>query len=625
MSAAIQNSQTNTELESTNLIPLLSRTEEKPTENSPQVLEAGRRYCPPTTKSATAFSLANEYRSRKLKWLFMSSLILIEAGIIAVIIYLERISATNNGIASVPKVSTSSVASHFSISNLWKYGLLWTSLPSLLMTLYKLLWDSIVSASADRQPFIELLPQRGKKPSNAKVTILLDYRSYPTFYNWLMAFGNRHVILGFSMFLSLVLSIGVNPLSAHLFVAAPSQQTSTVPLSFPTTFNEILDAGTSLQPMIDLGTACRVYGGIPPPWMTIEYAFEKFDFSDTEIGTKSGNVTSETNAYSAYLDCQTFSPTDSSATYSGDSNGGTVTFNFNDRGCQVSSFIGVLNTSSIYALTWQTDCSGSPYGRVGMLAANYDELSPFKLANYSLVSCKPTYWQKSGSLTVSQQPNTPPQYISFTPSNSAPIHPELYLTLETTLNRYKFIDPSNSIQADAFGFSVLSYAGMQNPSSPIIPYLIMDSMEELFTTLYAGLVTTLQLQQTSPPTTANGEFSTPVTRLYVVTPVAYTIVPILFLILVCNILLFIYAEKHHSILYEKPLGILGYAALLNRSEIPEFVSEFQEKHSEVLKIGEFIKEKYDLKEARCYLDEGSGVISVENLREKDVKRKRRRC
>jgi hypothetical protein len=100
-------------------------------------------------------------------------------------------------------------------------------------------------------------------------------------------------------------------------------------------------------------------------------------------------------------------------------------------------------------------------------------------------------------------------------------------------------------------------------------------MEGVFTTLYAGMVTNILLQPASTPITSSGYFSTPVTRLYVVTTVAYTIVGILFLLFVCNLLLFIYAERYHSILDEQPTGLLDSALIIGQSDLPEFVSEFR--------------------------------------------------
>jgi hypothetical protein len=195
---------------------------------------AGNRSNPP----AKPISAVKEWLSWKLRCYWMVTLLFVEVGIIAAIFYLERRSTSDNGIASVPQVSTSSVSSHFAVSSVWTYGLLWTTLPSLGMTLYRIVWGMLVSATADRQPSVELLPQQGKMASNVNVTVILDYRSYPSFFNWWFAFRNRHIVLGFGMILSLLLSIGVIPLTLHLFVTALSQLNSTILLNFSTTFDE---------------------------------------------------------------------------------------------------------------------------------------------------------------------------------------------------------------------------------------------------------------------------------------------------------------------------------------------------------------------------------------------------
>ncbi|KAE9363279.1 hypothetical protein N431DRAFT_423829 [Stipitochalara longipes BDJ] len=561
----------------------------------------------------------NEWRSWKLHWLWMAALLLVEAGTIIAIIYLERRSATNNGIAAVPQVSASLVSSHFAITNIWKYGLLWTALPSLLITIYRIMWDMVVSATADWQPFVDLLPQRGKEARNATRTIMLDYRSYPSFFNWWYAFWNHHIILGFSMILSLLLSIGVVPLSAHLFVTALSQSNSTLPLTFTTAFEDSLPANASLQSSIDLATACRVYGANPPPWMTTEYAFEQFTF---DAATKSGNVTANTYAYSAYLDCQAFSPSTSTPEYSGDSGDGLIAFTFNDRGCAVSIQVGVLNNTAKYATTWHTSCSGSTYGRLGIFAGIYDDTSPFKMAeaNYSLISCIPSYWIKYGSVTVSYQPSNAPQFLSFTATNSTNFQPELHQTFEDTIGNYKFLDGSGTIQTDTFALSVLSCAETQNPTSPITPSTIQNSIEDVLTTVYAGLVANLLLPPANTPRTGSGNLSTPVTRLYVVTPVAYTIATILLLIFVCNVLLFGYVERHHSILHEQPTGLLGMAPIVERSDLPAFVAGFRESHRDEYQIREFVEENYTTKNARCYMEESTGKIRIEGLKERIPKK-----
>jgi len=512
-----------------------------------------------------------EWRTSSLHWGVLISLALIEAGLIATIIYLERHSSSQNGIVSISQVSTSLASSYFSISNIWRYGLLWTTLPSLIMTLYRITWDIIVSGASARQPFVILERRKKKRPGDSTLNFELDYKSYPSSLAWIVALRNGDIQLGVPMLLSLILSIAIVPLAAHLFVAAQSQSGSVVAINFMTSFNEsALTAETSLQPALDLASANRIYSATPPSWMTSEYAFEKFDVGDGN--TITGNVTAETNAYSAQLDCQTFPESSAMYTDSETSGAWTVIYNINDRGCEVSGSISVVNTTPIYTQSWQTNCAGSEYGRVGVIAGTYSDESSVKLANYSLVSCAVWYWNTSGSLTVSIQPTISPQLISFAPNSSTSIHPsDIYQELEESFHRYGFFDPSNSIQADAFGFSVYSYAQTQNTTSPITPDLIKNCTEDLFQTLYAGLATKILFQDTTISRTSTGGLSTPVTRLYIVTPVAYTIVSVLVLALIFNIVLLVYTYRTVSILIEEPFVLIGKEELLKQSHDPQRV------------------------------------------------------
>ena len=70
----------------------------------------------------------------------------------------------------------------------------------------------------------------------------------------------------------------------------------------------------------------------------------------------------------------------------------------------------------------------------------------------------------------------------------------------------------------------------QNAASPMTPELFKNSTKDIFTTLYAGLADNQLIQQGNSPRTAQGTLSASVTRLFVVSPVAWVIVGILFLI-----------------------------------------------------------------------------------------------
>jgi len=319
--------------------------------------------------------------------MWMISLILIQTCLIAAIFYLARKSTSQNGILSIPQESTLLISSYFSISNVWIYGLLWTTLPTQIMTIYNMMWQAIASAVSSRQPFIDL--KQSATPPDSALSLKVDYTSYPSILAWAVVLGDGHIHLGIPMLLGWVLSIAIVPLTAHLIVAAPSQSSSSVALSFTSSFNEsALTPSTSLQPALDLATANRIYGATPPSWMTLEFAFEAFEVGNSS--TQAGNVTAETNGYSAQLDCQTFPPESATYTASTTPGFGTIQFNTTDRGCEVSGVIEVNTDIPNYISSWQNNCAGSDEGRIGIIAGIYSEESPIKLTNYSLISC--TIW-----------------------------------------------------------------------------------------------------------------------------------------------------------------------------------------------------------------------------------------
>lgn len=550
----------------------------------------------------------------RAKSLIMTSTILTEIGLIVTIIYLARRSATNNGVTSVPQ-PPSPVSGRFDINTVWNYGLLWTVFPTFVLTVFKIAWDSIVDDSIDRQPFVELARGRSR-PASAKKTILLDYGSYSSFISWLCAFRNGHILLSFAMLLRLLFSVVVIPLSAYLFFQAPSQSISATNISLTTTFNEsAVTATVSMQPAIDLATSTRVYNGNPPAWMTLEYAFESFDTSLSN-GHTTANITHQNaTAYSAYLDCQIYN-----ASFASNSDD-TISYSMNDRGCDVSGSVNLDSSHPhTYAQSWTNLCTNTSNGnhRLGMLAGIYSKTSPLNLANFSLVSCIPSYWQKSGPLTVSIYTDSSPQFVSFVPSIKAAILPFSYQTIEDNLHFYTFFDPSRTIVADALGASILSYAGTLNSSAPMTPDVIKNATEDMFTTTYAGLAHKIMLQPAETTRVVSGEaiLSIPVTRLYVTMPLAYTIVAVLFLILGCNVGLFVYAIKH-PILVEEPSGLFGYATLLLDSNIFDIVSDALGRARPAKKtVTEFVSEKYTVETSKCYLEKNGAAskITIDGLK-----------
>ena len=99
-----------------------------------------------------------------------------------------------------------------------------------------------------------------------------------------------------------------------------------------------------------------------------------------------------------------------------------------------------------------------------------------------------------------------------------------------------------------------------------------------------------------------------------VTPVAYAIVGVLFLAMICSVFLCIYASKD-SILREHPIGLLGSAVLIQGSGLEAFMRGFRERHEDVSEVTKYVNKYYTVDTSRCFADE-KGRVAIDGLVEK---------
>jgi hypothetical protein len=527
-------------------------------------------------------------------------LVILDIAIIATILALERVSSIRNGIATIPNIPAAP-SIRLSPSNvIWSYGLLWTALPSFLMTLYRIAWDALVNATADRQPFVELARDKDNA-SSARRTVMLDYRSYPALYNWAIAFRNQHFLLGISMLLSVVLSIALVPLTSHLLDTTPTEFLSVMTVSPARTFNDdIIDAGTDLQATMNVASAVSIFGATPLSWSTTQYAFEPFDIKDNST---SGNVTTRVPAYSGLLDCQVKTQSEFTATYS--SHLSTVAIEGTDRGCDFQKkSITVSTNTLVYSLAYSNVHCGiaAHYSRFGIVTAGFSESSPNKLANLTVLSCIPSYWKTYGSLTVNVAPGKPVDITNFQPeeNNATEIRPLFYTLVENTLASYTNYDPSTSIQSDLWGRLVYSLAARQNSDTPLDSNVIKASMETLFSSFFASMASSYAFSPSESAGEIDAVLTERVTRLFVISPIAWTVAVIILLVWICNVCLIIYTEKTHSILYEEPVGLLGSASLLQDSDVYDIVGKLRGNPPRTFSVRKEFEEMSDA--SRCWYD-----------------------
>ncbi|KIW13499.1 hypothetical protein PV08_08687 [Exophiala spinifera] len=503
-----------------------------------------------------------------------------------------------NGIVDVPDPTLSGFVGSYVVGK--NYSLLWTSLPSFLFSIYALVWTALVDDSANRQPYIEL-----RRGAGALQTIMLDYRSMPGWKNWYVAFRNRHGHLATGFLLAFSLSTLFQSLAAHLLVGRTAQFSTQVPVTFTSEFNaSAIDAKTNLQPFIDISTAIRAYNSTPPTWMTDTYAFERFAVPG---GLDGGNITVNASAYSAVLQCNSIDAVDYtvSVTNSDSSGDQTLQIDFSDRGCAVSQRFLVNSGTPIYAKAWYDFCSNSNIRRFGMSAGQYSASADSHLRDFSVISCIPTYWLINGSLTMSSADGASlTSIVSFVGSSQQQIDPGVQITFENSLHMYTFFNPAAATNADSVGFSIYSAAQARSGQSSPNASVVQQSTQNFYATAYAALVKNILLQTSSSPRTGVGSVTRTTPRLFIVGEVAWVMVAAMVVVLFCHANLIVYAKRHDTMLDEDPVGLLGAAKLLRRSEVLQMVDDFEELHPDVPGMQDYMKKHYGLGRGdHCWWDD----------------------
>ncbi|KIW01015.1 uncharacterized protein PV09_07532 [Verruconis gallopava] len=552
----------------------------------------------------------NEWKTWRLSRWYTVGLLLVEASMIVVILVLERYSATHQGIATVPHVETDQDFRLSIISMFWTYGLLWTALPSFLMGLYRIGWDAIVMATAERQPYVEINRDE-QDASTARETIMLDYRTYPLLYNWLVAFRLKHVLIGCAMMLSSVLSIALVPLASHILASAPAIITSEYQVTIPYTFDSAPLASLDLETFISMAKSTQAYGAEPPPWSMSKYAFEAINLTD--IDTRQ-NYTIPVNAYYGQVDCKLLNVPPPSIS-SNSLNQTVLSFNITDRGCVIMPVQVYIseNSPSIVARTWESiSCGEAAHtSRVMILTGKPTSLS--EMSNLTVVSCIPSYWKTSGLLSIRVEKRSSPTVDKFDEdtANKTEFRPFGANIFEPDLTSYTQLDPKGTFQTDLFAATVYEVAKKSNPADPLDSNTLKTAMESVWPSIFA-YVTAISLIQSPMERTVEAQARRFETRLFVVPPVAWTIVIVMILVLICNALLILHAELNHSILLEEPIGLLGAAVLLQNSDVAGLVAQVRGEPPDDIKVREEIKKK-DLAGSRCWFDSTTKTIRLSGL------------
>lgn len=578
--------------------------------------------------------------------------------IIMIIGVLWILSDYNNGIVSVPDTPSSLFGDLQGIHSalLWTYALLWTWFPAFAMGLYSSFYAAMVNCIKATQPMMELMRPAGrekacvtckkvhgrndlpcfttdfclnKRPkkarSTAKLTLLLDYNTCPII-NSVQALAHRHFLVAVCMLIQVLLTL-MSGLSAAILSVASVPVNSTIAITFNSYFDDWnLSTTTSTRPAFDIASANLINGGLPFSWTTQNYSILPFY---PAAGSASGNLTGDTLAYSSSLDCSSFAADDlikegavtlTGGTPDSAANGSiTVNFNFTDRGCSIDQWVLVYPSDAapqMYGQTWAvTECplDANP-GRLGIITGVYVKSAPFLLANFTLLSCIPSFWNSTASVTVSSNGNGSSEVTGLSVSTAVRWWPEFWDFWLNNIPYYRLYDPAQLSSMDSLAYLAYNYAVKQNATYPFDTELISASFQIVYSAVFAAFASASVYSPSPQTNTSLGTLLRLQNRLFVVSTPAIAIIVIVGVALLTTIWVAVYVTRNREILAQaQSLDlILGNAILVDGSDtISKYIEEIKSEVGHKLQnsatlensdLVEYAKKTPALSEWECWLD-----------------------
>lgn len=519
-----------------------------------------------------------EWKHWSLKWWFLSIAISFHISFIISILVLLYISRRNNGFVEVPQTlqPTPSLTDIGNTLVAFAYsGLLWTSLPTFVMSLLKLAFGASLSATETRQPFVEL-NRKELKASSVRKTLALDYRGSNRFKTLILASGNGHQVIALAVLGLAALDTLVVPLTAHLFSASIVYQ----PTDTTVLLSSVFDGDDSSQNIpatelftpIGVASAVVALGASPPPWMTTKYGFPAI--SGDNLGLLA-NVSVTLPAQYADLNCQILDRSQYTLPTL-DNNSTPITITLQDRNCSFSTQVLYNPSTRVLASALNTQaCSfDAGYSRLAYIGGTFNGTSSGgEIRDFIAVSCIPTYWSVNGTTSIQYQRSRGPLVTGFL-NTTVPtqFRPGFRTTLESNLVISNDFDPSNTFSSNNFGRQVFAFVSQRNASRPFDAALSKEGMQSLFSATYAALTSTKLFSPTSS-VAIDAILVSPQSRLFVNEIVAWIVVGLLIFSTICNILLLWRASTNHTMLAQDPKGLLGLAAVLRGSDVLEYVTK----------------------------------------------------
>lgn len=568
-----------------------------------------------------------EWRSKKLGSNWLTFQFILTLGIGAAVFGLGEYSRINSGFIRLGSPPAFISDNPDLMKAIWMQGWQYTTVPVSLMTLYRVMWDGIVAAIAERQPYVELMKEGGAPPEK---TLLLDYRAEWQIIAPYKAFKTGHWFLGLCMVMSVVLNFGVVPSIAFLFTTEESAYRYPVPL----TFESVIDysairhpppSGPSGGMALEWAAATGLMNAPPLSWTNGTSAFPTFALTNDLPTPDNRDPVPITVNSTAYLVRPNCIPLRENVEYSSTLvapqipglSTAVLLVRGTDRNCSFNSDLlfnlkpqskefkpmaaKIFQRISCQQTADPNNLNGT---RLTLVSGKYTgdrDKGHHSVSNVSVVSCNPTYWAVPGILNLTLVAN--PSNITTTNSQSIDNTKDRlvaritsfegdwsravrhldgeHLAIEGMLLLELAFDPSlniqvptNSLARFAFEIAARSRDNQSGHDEAPQPSALAKSMGDLFERAYtviAATILTTPLPRTTHNETGNdrdqvGYASISETRIVVQQGVSYFVISMLSIVAGLLMAILLHERHKRSALFEEPIGLLGVAGITQRSE-----------------------------------------------------------
>lgn len=457
--------------------------------------------------------------------------ILAQIAIIVIICALMRVSRDRNGIAGVPDTPSSfkdTSGIHQVVQ--WSRSLLWTTLPTWVMSAYAAFWSAMLAQLQTCQPMVELMkyengsgnsnkfwmrvlfcfPSARRTPSQSnhgemstvKKTLLLDYSQYVPGQNIYVAARNGHYLVSTCMLIKCILFLAVG-FSAAIFAVVQGSSESNIQVTTRKFFDAYYQYAEmpDMQSTFDVVSATLINGVLPYPWTTSNQSFLPFE---SPFGSSTRNITASTQSYWTASNCTSIDTQGYTlileSSGNNDTDPTTANFKFNDRNCSIAKYMTISSARRRYVQTWtEVNCpddssAGGPSWRMGIIAGDWDPSSPKLLSNLSIISCIPTIWTSSELVTVGIDHQIYGNVIGSSKVSQTQIWPYFAPTFLETIPQYIIFEPignpNTTLQLDGLARLIYKYAGIQNTtnafSSPVLKKINIHRLRRVLCSLHSA-------------------------------------------------------------------------------------------------------------------------------------------